>query len=625
MIGKGGAAAKAAIERGRVVSEATIWARDAVNTPAAQKSPAEFAKSAQTLLRGKGVKVEILEGAALKRARLGGVIGVGQGSDNPPRLVKMTYAPVGARGTVALVGKGVVFDSGGLSLKTGSGMETMKTDMGGAAAVIGAMSALKDLGVKTKVVAFTPMVENMPSGAAIRPGDVLKIRNGKTVEVLNTDAEGRLILADGLSLAVEEKPDAIIDLATLTGACVVALGEKIAGLMTSNDGWGEQVRAAADRAGEQVWPLPLPEQYNKLHRVGGRGPQEHRQRRLRRRADRRALPAGVRGRRAVGAPRHRRPGPGVGRRRCLRAGRYRLRCAHPRRARQQLQEAGDQRKGPLSRVAMRLLVAFTIAAGAAIAFTLFDPASPGSATARPHVEAPPGEAEVGDPAVEYSEDSSGARVTVAMKDNDYVPQTLTVDYGTIVVWENEGRSNHNVIPDKKATGWRSKTIKPGRSFAQQLDQPGAIGYFCTFHGAPGKGMYGTLIVKNANGTVPTDQARSFGTARRDGQAAHDPGARRREADPDRGGQGAARLVDPGVAGRLPRGRDRHHRPARDPRPGPQHGHPRRWLQARQRRQGARCGRRRGREHDRAQLHRERLLLDRRDRVSRLVPDCDAHR
>ena len=264
VVGKGGVAVKNGLERGRVVAEATIWARDAVNTPAAQKSPATFAKSAQTLLRGKGVKVEILEGAALKREKLGGVVGVGQGSDNLPRLVKMTYSPVGAKGLVALVGKGVVFDSGGLSLKSGSGMETMKTDMGGAAAVIGAMSALKDLGVKTKVVAFTPMVENMPSGKAIRPGDVLKIRNGKTVEVLNTDAEGRLILADGLSLAVEEKPEAIIDLATLTGACVVALGEKIAGLMASNDSWGEQVRGAADRAGEQVWPLPLPDAYNKL-------------------------------------------------------------------------------------------------------------------------------------------------------------------------------------------------------------------------------------------------------------------------------------------------------------------------------------------------------------------------
>ena len=169
-------------------------------------------------------------------------------------------------------------------------METMKTDMGGAAAVIGAMSVLQDLGVKTKVVAFTPMVENMPSGTAIRPGDVLKIRNGKTVEVLNTDAEGRLILADGLSLAVEEKPDAIVDLATLTGACVVALGEKIAGLMTSNDGWGEQVRAAAGPRRRAGLAAPAARRVQQAHRVRDRRHQEHRHRRLRRRADRRAVP-----------------------------------------------------------------------------------------------------------------------------------------------------------------------------------------------------------------------------------------------------------------------------------------------------------------------------------------------
>jgi leucyl aminopeptidase len=264
VLGRGGAKVEAGLNRGRTISEAVMWARDMVNTPSGAKSPAAFARAAKTLLTGKGVKVEVLDVPALKKAKLGGVLGVGQGSEQSPRLVKMTYSPAGAKGKVALVGKGVVFDSGGLSLKTASGMETMKTDMGGAAAVIGAMSVLADLGVKTKVVAFTPMVENMPSGHAIRPGDVLKIRNGKTVEVLNTDAEGRLILADGLSLAAEEKPDAIVDLATLTGACVVALGEKIAGLMTTNDSWGEQVRTAADNAGEPVWPLPLPEDYNPL-------------------------------------------------------------------------------------------------------------------------------------------------------------------------------------------------------------------------------------------------------------------------------------------------------------------------------------------------------------------------
>ena len=156
-----------------------------------------------------------------------------------------------------------MFDSGGLSIKTASGMETMKTDMSGGAAVIAAMSVLEDLGVKTRVLGYVPLVENMPSGTAIRPGDVLKMRNGKTVEVLNTDAEGRLILADALSLAVDEKADAIVDLATLTGACMVALGDKVAGLMGSDEGWVDQVEEAAGRADESVWHLPLPEVYRK--------------------------------------------------------------------------------------------------------------------------------------------------------------------------------------------------------------------------------------------------------------------------------------------------------------------------------------------------------------------------
>jgi leucyl aminopeptidase len=191
------------------------------------------------------------------------VLGVGEGSERPPRFVRLEYAPRGARATLALVGKGVVFDSGGLSLKTAGGMETMKTDMSGAAAVIAAMSALRDLDVKTRVVAYVPLVENMPSGIAMRPGDVLTMRNGKTVEVLNTDAEGRLILADALSLASEERADAIVDVATLTGAVTVALGEKIAGLMGNSDPWIEQVRAAAGRAGERVWHLPLPDDYRR--------------------------------------------------------------------------------------------------------------------------------------------------------------------------------------------------------------------------------------------------------------------------------------------------------------------------------------------------------------------------
>jgi leucyl aminopeptidase len=264
VVSRHGTQVQAALDRGARISDAVIWARDAVNEPSAAKSPAALADAIRKLLRGKGVTVKVLDGAAIARERMGGVAGVGQGSHQEPRFVQVTYSPPRPRGSIALVGKGVVFDSGGLSIKSASGMETMKTDMSGAAAVAAAMSVLTDLGVKSKVVAYMPLVENMPSGHAIRPGDVLKMRNGKTVEVLNTDAEGRLILADALALAGEAKPDAVIDLATLTGACVVALGEKIAGLMGSDDAWIDQVREAADRAGESVWPLPLPPEYRKL-------------------------------------------------------------------------------------------------------------------------------------------------------------------------------------------------------------------------------------------------------------------------------------------------------------------------------------------------------------------------
>jgi leucyl aminopeptidase len=263
VLGRANAKLRAGMARGARIAEGVSWARDLVNEPAAGKSPEAIAKLARSLARANGLSIKVLAGEQLERERLGGVLGVGRGSDRPPRFVRLAYEPKGARTTLAFVGKGVVFDSGGLSLKTASGMETMKTDMSGGAAVIAAMSTLRDLEVKTRVIGFVPLVENMPSGDAMRPGDVLRMRNGKTVEVLNTDAEGRLILADALSLASEEQPDAIIDLATLTGACVVALGEKVAGLM-GEDAWVEQVRAAADRAGESVWHLPLPAEYRKM-------------------------------------------------------------------------------------------------------------------------------------------------------------------------------------------------------------------------------------------------------------------------------------------------------------------------------------------------------------------------
>ncbi|HZP29227.1 MAG TPA: leucyl aminopeptidase [Acidimicrobiia bacterium] len=261
----GGADVRRGVERGDAIAHAVIWARDMINEPSGEKSPSDFAAAAKRLLAGRGVTVTVLSEAQLRAQRMGGLLGVGQGSARPPRFLKIDYNPGGrADGRLALVGKGVVFDSGGLSLKTAAGMETMKTDMSGAAAVVATMSVLRGLGVKARVTGYVPLVENMPSGTAIRPGDVLRIRNGKTVEVLNTDAEGRLILADALSLATEDRADAIVDLATLTGACLVALGEKIAGLMTNHDDWGAQVRAAADRAGEPVWPLPLPKEYRKL-------------------------------------------------------------------------------------------------------------------------------------------------------------------------------------------------------------------------------------------------------------------------------------------------------------------------------------------------------------------------
>jgi leucyl aminopeptidase len=263
VVGRANAKVRNGLARGARIAEAVAWARDLINEPAAAKSPADIAELARKVARSSGLKVKVTEGTELVKERMGGVLGVGEGSERPPRFVRLEYAPANARGRLAIVGKGVVFDSGGLSLKTAGGMEAMKTDMSGAAAVIAAMSTLRDLGVRARVVGYVPLVENMPSGSAMRPGDVLTMRNGKTVEVLNTDAEGRLILADALSLASEERNDAIVDLATLTGAVTIALGEKIAGLMGTNDAWVEQVSDAAERAGERLWHLPLPDDYRR--------------------------------------------------------------------------------------------------------------------------------------------------------------------------------------------------------------------------------------------------------------------------------------------------------------------------------------------------------------------------
>jgi leucyl aminopeptidase len=252
-------ATKAALRRADIVSRAVMLTRDLVNTPPSHLHPAELAEIARTEGSKAGLTVEVLDEKALRKGGYGGILGVGQGSAAPPRLVHLTYkGGRGAKTRVALVGKGITFDSGGLSLKPPGAMEEMKMDMGGAAAVIATMRAVAELGLKVDVEAWIPMAENMPSGAAIRPSDVLAMRSGMRVEVTNTDAEGRLILADAIARAGEDKPDVILDIATLTGAQLVALGARTTGVMSNDDDLRASVVDAAGRAGEPSWPMPLP-------------------------------------------------------------------------------------------------------------------------------------------------------------------------------------------------------------------------------------------------------------------------------------------------------------------------------------------------------------------------------
>ena len=262
VVGPDGDALSAAVRRGARVAAAVRLARDLVNEPAGALTPVRLAERAAAVAAESGLGIEVLDEAAIVEQGMGGLAGVARGSAEPPRFVELTYEPLGgASAAVVLVGKGITFDSGGLSLKTADGMMTMKTDMSGAAAVLAAMSALRDLDVGVRVTGLLPITENMPGGRAVKPGDVLRMRNGTTVEVLNTDAEGRLVLADALSLAAERAPDAIVDLATLTGAQVVALGRGVCALLGSAQGLVDQVQSASERAGEPAWPLPLVEDY----------------------------------------------------------------------------------------------------------------------------------------------------------------------------------------------------------------------------------------------------------------------------------------------------------------------------------------------------------------------------
>ena len=250
---------QAALDRAVAVAGATAAARDLVNTPSLQKTPDWLADSAATLL--KGLRVTVRDEKALAKEGFGGIVAVGQGSTRPPRLIEAVYDGGGKR-HVVLVGKGITFDSGGLSLKPNEGMLTMKTDMGGGAAVLGTLRAVTDLKLPIKVTALVAAAENMPSGTAQRPGDVIRHYGGTTVEVLNTDAEGRLVLADAIAYADRDlKADVIIDIATLTGAMPIALGRRTAGVFCSDDDLADQLLAAADASGERAWRMPLVEDY----------------------------------------------------------------------------------------------------------------------------------------------------------------------------------------------------------------------------------------------------------------------------------------------------------------------------------------------------------------------------
>ncbi|MCP9988327.1 MULTISPECIES: leucyl aminopeptidase [Streptomyces] len=256
-------ASKAAAERALAVAEEVNRARDLINTPPNDLTPEAFAAVAAAAGKENGVKVEILDEKALAKGGYGGILGVGAGSANPPRLVKLAYTHRKAVKTLALVGKGITYDSGGISLKPAGHNETMKCDMSGAAAVFAAVVAAARLGLPVNVTGWLALAENMPSGSATRPGDVLRMYSGKTVEVLNTDAEGRLVLADAITRASEENPDAIVDVATLTGAMVLALGNRTFGVMANDDAFRTAIHETAEEVGEQSWPMPLPAELRK--------------------------------------------------------------------------------------------------------------------------------------------------------------------------------------------------------------------------------------------------------------------------------------------------------------------------------------------------------------------------
>ncbi|MFZ4718717.1 MAG: leucyl aminopeptidase [Ilumatobacteraceae bacterium] len=268
LIGKQIKAVSEGLAAGQAIARGTNFARDLVNTPGADKTPPQLAQRAVELgERHPAIQVTVYDEQRLEREGFGGIIAVGKGSDSPPRFIIMEYGKhLKNVPTVCIVGKGLTFDSGGLNIKPAEGMETMKNDMGGSAAVFGTMQAVAELGLPIHLVGLVPSAENMPSGRSYRPGDVITTLSGKTIEILNTDAEGRVILSDGLHFAGRYKPDAIVELSTLTGAVIIALGNVATAVMATDQSLADRLVAAGQTTGDKAWQLPLWDEYHQMVR-----------------------------------------------------------------------------------------------------------------------------------------------------------------------------------------------------------------------------------------------------------------------------------------------------------------------------------------------------------------------
>lgn len=256
---------KSSVKRAETISRAVCFARDMISMPANEMTPSDMTKRARMIAKGRSVKLKVYEEADMKKLGMNALLAVARGSDQPPKFIVLEYRGASESDPfVVLVGKGITFDSGGISIKPADKMDEMKTDMAGGAAVMSAIMAASELRIKLNVATLIPATENLIGGSALKPGDIVRSLSGKTIEIISTDAEGRLILADALTYAKKYDPRAIIDMATLTGACVIALGESVSGIFGNNDDWIRRVRNAAEATGEKVWQMPLWEEYHEL-------------------------------------------------------------------------------------------------------------------------------------------------------------------------------------------------------------------------------------------------------------------------------------------------------------------------------------------------------------------------